>query len=412
MKRHRSYNKKYLAAAGLIGFGLVFFYLSAVAWGSFVWTKDSVMFYLEQPLSGREALTAAEQNQKAEELGQREEKTGEALDFCFWGEKKNVILSNENLSAAAQADAVFLCGKPELLFEECPLPVFGDGQGCLIDEETAWKLFGDTQVTGKEISYEGENYVIRGVIKNSERMAVFQVSQGSSSHAKAGKSMGEAQKDGNSSKADGGGFSEGGQTDGGRQESLEEGLLNRLTVQKPAHLSIGDLQSAWENQYNLSIKILDTELLRGLGGFCVLLFPATICFFFCVYLHHQYKEQEVIQKKAVTAGLALLMVILLTVLLKKWVQIPDDYIPTRWSDFSFWTELWEKKQEGARQLIRMSKSSLDDRWMNYFFQTAGYGLLAEVCLVTGMILLKYGGKFLPENKGAVSRFFHNFAYKK
>lgn len=400
MKKYRVYNGKYLAASLLIGLGMLFFYLSAVAWGSFIWTKDSVMFYLEQPLSSQEALAAMEQNQKA-----AEEEGGEFLNFCLWGQKENIILSNESLSAAVQVNGVFLCGKPELLFEDCSLPVPGDGQGCLIDEETAWKLFGDTQVTGKEISYEGKRYVIRGVIKSSERMAAFQVSKNSFRNKGELPNTGESLDDGASLETGAEGSSEPEQETDNQQGLSEENLLTRLTVQKPEHFSIYDLQSVWENQYNFPVKILDLELLRGIGAFCVLLFPITVFVFFGVYLYHQYRVQKDIPQKVLGAGLILFLLVLFLILCRGWVNIPDDYIPTRWSEFSFWTELWEGKMEGIRRLLWMPKSSLDDRWMKPFFQTAGRSLLAEMLLMIGCILLKYGAKFSEKEKMQLPEFY-------
>ena len=77
---------------------------------------------------------------------------------------------------------------------------------------------------------------------------------------------------------------------------------------------------------------------------------------------------------------------LLLAFLKDKVKIPDEYIPTRWSEFSFWESLWERKVDAVELLLRIPKSNLDNGWMDCFFHTCAYGVLAAVCLVAAVIL--------------------------
>lgn len=353
----------YLLITGLLGLGILLFCISAAAWGSMVWMSNTVMFYLRQPISAEEALAAAEWNQEIREREPEGEQTELFLDFCIWGQEENVVVENESLSVSTQADTILLCGNPGLLFENCSLPVREDVKGCVIDEKTAWELFGSSQVVGKEISCEGKIYIVRSVIPGKERIIAFQVQRDKK----------ESQKESAESKQE-------------MPDSPQERPFNRVTLSKPGDQSIYDLQTAWNNQYGLSAAVLDTELMRGISGVCLLLIPLSACIFFWMYLYHQYKIQDRWQGKAVAAGTALCLLVLFLIFLKKWVQIPDDYIPTKWSDFSFWTSLWETKTEAAKLLIQIPKTDLDYRWISSFFQSAGCGLLAEVFLVTGRLL--------------------------
>lgn len=348
---------KYIIIASIMGIGTFLFYLSAVAWGSFIWTKNTVMFYLQQPISNKEAVSVIEQVQEAEEKNEEESKVDTMPEFCIWGQKEQVILENKNLSRIAQADAILLCGNPELVFEDCRVPDKEDKQGCLIDEEIAWELFGSNQIVGKEIFIEKNSYIVRKVIPGKSKIIAFQVN---STDSEKVKQMVE--------------------------EPLMEPILNRITIYKPKNRSINDLYLAWTNQYNFTIDILDTELLRGISGFCVLLIPMTICIFFGVYLFYQYEKEEIILGKIIMIGIVLLLVVLILVLLKNWVKIPDDYFPIKWSNFSFWTELWKEKQKAIQLLLQMPKSKLDYGWIINFFQSIGFSLVAEIFLMAGGIL--------------------------
>ena len=150
---------KYLAAAGMLGLAGIFFYLSAASWGSMILEKNQVRFYLEQPISGSEAVKIVESSQEREES--KEEDNEQITDFCIWGQRERAVLSNDNLSRNILANVIMMCGNPELLFEDCRVPGREDLQGCLIDQESAWQLFGSSNVVGKEITYNGKNYTIR-----------------------------------------------------------------------------------------------------------------------------------------------------------------------------------------------------------------------------------------------------------
>jgi len=64
---------KYVLIAVVAGLGIFLFYLSAAAWGNLIATKEKVMFYLEQPISVREADGIEKQiREEKENNGQQE----------------------------------------------------------------------------------------------------------------------------------------------------------------------------------------------------------------------------------------------------------------------------------------------------------------------------------------------------
>lgn len=361
---------KYIIDAAAVGLGIFLFYLSAVSWGQLLMAKDRVMFYLEQPLSVQDAEEAEKKSQEEKQMGSEQEDGTEGMpEFCIWGQKDEVEITNNNLCRSAQADAVLMCGNPELLFEDCPLPGRKDTQGCLLDENTAWELFGSSEVVGKEISYEGKSYVIREVLSRNERIFAFQASSpGGSGELEGSQPENEAA---------------GGEQHGG------DIVLNRITMQKPEEKSLQDLQNLWGNKYGISVTILDLQLLRGIGGFCVLLVPLTSCLCFLWYLFCLYRQQSQLVWKAAVAALGLALAVCFFILLKNQINIPDDYIPTRWSQFSFWQYLWLQKQEAVKLLIKMPKTDLDYSWVEMFGRTLGCGIFAETFMLFGIAYIRF-----------------------
>lgn len=368
---------RYAVAAAAAGLGIFLFYLSAVSWGQLLLAKDQVMFYLEQPLSVQAAEEAAEKSQEEKQMGGEQEDGTETMpEFCIWGQKDEVEITNDNLCRSAQADAVMMCGSPELLFEDCRLPGRKDTQGCLLDAKTAWDLFGSSEVTGKEITYEGKRYIIRKVLPGNERIFAYQVS--------SPQGNGDLQGRQPENEAVGGE-----QNHGGEQDYGGDSVLNRITMHKPEEKSIQDLQALWGNKYGISVTILDLQLLRGIGGFCVLLVPLTSCIYFLWYLFCQYREQSQLVWKAAVAALGLMLAVCFFILLKNQINIPDDYIPTRWSEFSFWQNLWLQKQEAVKLLIKMPKTNVDYSWVAAFVRTLGCGISAEILLLFGIAYIRF-----------------------
>lgn len=396
--------KKQVITAVLAAAGMLCIYISASAKGGLSWTKNYRMLYLEQPVTRKEAIAAMEQNeQEKEEYRQAEREKSDnsqlsndnrtsedsqlsndnqisengdskeevLLDFCIWGQKEEVTLTNENLSRTAQADVILFCGNPELVFTDGELIGFGEKEGCMIDVQTAWELFGSSNVTGKEIVCGGETYIIRKVIESSERIVAVSAYQSDTADSNRM-----------------------GQSDQEETQGFWDDVLNRITVRKPEQLSLNETELKLSSRYNLGGKGLDMELLRGISGGVLLLFPIMLCMFFWRYLYYlaceslgeghrtQANSWDITVKKCSRilpeAVVSLLVLGLLVLFLRKQIQIPGDYIPTRWSEFSFWTELWQTKKEALCFLLQMKKSSPDVTWMISFCKSLGYGMAANL----------------------------------
>lgn len=85
-------------------------------------------------------------------------------DVLFFTEKKKQYVENPVWYRRAQTTAVEILGDSTLLFPFAYPLEAGDVYGCLLGEESAWELFGGTEVIGEEIVYKGRVYEIRGIL--------------------------------------------------------------------------------------------------------------------------------------------------------------------------------------------------------------------------------------------------------
>lgn len=389
---------KHLTAVGFLALAMLLLYLSAAAWGSLV--LGNVMFHLESPLSISEGMEVMGQ---AEEDSEHAEEGRQFLPaFCIWGQKEGIAVENKNLSRTSTADAILLCGEPGLVFEGCQLPIRGDGQGCIISEDTAWELFGSSQVVGKEVSCRGTSYVVRQVLPIQGHMIAFQLGQrsvtagqqqgvpsgslsgqGNQVYSSSSSGQGNSAQSGGSS-GQGDSAQSGGSSGQGSQAWAEE-QLDRITLKNEEGISERTLEGTLGMQYGLSVQLLDIELLGGISGACMLLAPVTLCIFFAALIYWQYKKQKTRPGKAWMAGALILLATVAFLFLKGQIRISEDYIPSRWSDFSFWSSLWQEKADAVKFLVGMEKTELDNRWAYGFLKAAGCGLLAEILLLAGLV---------------------------
>ena len=123
---------------------------------------------------------------------------------------------------------------------------------------------------------------------------------------------------------------------------------------------MNDLKSALYSRYGVTATLLDVQLLRGISGFFVLLVPVIVCRIVLrkFYQHYQMQQEQI--WKMATAAAALVLLVLAVLFIRQWVQIPYDYIPEKWSDFTFWTELWKEKTDSMEYLMKIEKSILQE----------------------------------------------------
>lgn len=235
-----------------------------------------------------------------------------------------------------------------------------DEKGCVISRKVAEVLFGTHQVAGAEIQLEENTYTIRGVVDMEEPVCMLQGEKGTAYH--------EARIN-----APGIPISSITQLLASclpeTYSRISEGGLYAGIARLAVFLPVWVLMIALFREVNRRAKVYINEMEDGtrkkeyLSTLYGVLFPI-IAF----------------------AGICLLLLVT--------IHFSDDYVPTAWSDFAFWGELFTEKWKQTYVLLKADLSFAD--W-NMLRQTVGCMLSSVACSVSMLSLLnnlRYRGKLL------------------
>lgn len=100
----------------------------------------------------------------------------ETIAITLFSEEKGQVISNSYFNRLTEVTAISICGSSALLFPDSYPLEKEDLTGCLIDAHTAWKLFGDVDVIGADIDYQGQIYEIRGLLDHPVPVFLYEVS--------------------------------------------------------------------------------------------------------------------------------------------------------------------------------------------------------------------------------------------
>lgn len=282
-------------------FFLFLFCLVFVLWGIALYYENyieehyaSISIRLKsEPMSGRMLM-------QADKIG-RQEDTGNQMGITAWNSLKSMELQSKELGTSANVNLIEVFGDMEKVYpielRDGNVVSMDDFEGCLIDEATAYKLFHTVNAVDNLVSYQNQRYGIRGIIKSSEAVMLI----------------------------------------GGNEENKTYSNLElTFTEQENA----GQLAEEFLRKYgqNGQYVVIDSHLFaKGLS--LMVRLPAWLLGFFFIYdlLHILYKQRRYPFQAVV---LFLLLVIVSAVLF--WMMefelfIPDQLIPTKWSDFTFWS---------------------------------------------------------------------------
>ncbi|MDO5400499.1 MAG: hypothetical protein Q4F17_05915 [Eubacteriales bacterium] len=245
---------------------------------------------------------------RAEEIFAREQGLAESVGFCFWGEGTEQQVQCRETGGMAQVTPVYLSGNPELL----DAGVLAWQAGCLLDAETAQRLFGTDRCGGQTLWRGDVPYRVLGTVPADKPTMVALAGEG-------------------------------------------DGLvLNRCVLAAPAEggAQIADqflmrwgLQGSLADYYPL--WVLCHNLLLVLPGLLVL----------AALLQGARKLGGLLPSRRQLPGLLKPLLLLLgeaglLVLLGSRILMQPDMLPTRWSDFSFWGSWAEAQGENFRLVLR------------------------------------------------------------
>lgn len=249
--------------------------------------------------------TQQQQKIKSGELGE----VGETPDITIWKKTEQQTAANPSLGKTAEISLIEAWGDisvicPERLMQGT-LPTTSDTKGCAISKGLAWELFGSEQVIGQHIKIEGNLYIIRGLLQMEDRIFVLQ-------------------KEGT--------------------DSFPYVELSYTSKEPPASAAKQLLQTQFQLPNNAAV--IEGSLYGGIAR--IFLF---LPFWFLLILGlpagiRCCRREILLWKKyggilLITAGYCLAV----WITIKFGICFTDDYIPSAWSDFAFWTEKWKEHRE-------------------------------------------------------------------
>lgn len=338
-------------------------------------TGDHLGFYeLENPLTREDlesfwrtfppsSVSPSDDSQK-----QTEKFTPRLEDLALFRTSWQVSLVNPTLGRSASVCLVEVAGDMDLILPDTlmlgSLPSSSDPQGCAVSRRTAETLYSSREALGETLYYQGRPYLIRGILDLDEELCLVQ------GHAQISYPNLLAHAP-------------------GLPLSAVRQQLGALLPGEPTLISEGNLHlglgsiflwlPAWPLLYFL-LKLAAQGLLwlksllpdRPFKPFVLELFPYGLPIL----------------------GFAGGFLILLGCL-----HFSDDYVPTAWSDFEFWADLFSGK---ISQLVALLRSSLFYRDLRTLSSLLGLFITSIleallVPLLSSKVFPPSSGTFTPEN---------------
>lgn len=278
------------------------------------------------------------------------------LVFTNWGIAGKTTLINKELEKEATVEVIPVIGNLRGLVPQSIQTVLLGENSCIIDKETAFRLFGTNGVVGNQIAYQGKIYKVSEVIGEITGVFIY------------------------------------------TPEKKETVILNRVSL-------VGDggekKKAAEEFAYRFGTwSMIDDGLYEMIASFFLLLTPGFLVVVLLKLVWAYYREGKKLWKLQVLWGAVIVLIVTATIWqTSRIIQISPDMIPGKWSDFEFWGIWWKQQKEGIIHLISCQKSVWEVKQFLTFLKTCGWGVLAFLGMsITYKSYKRYQASFLGEDK--------------
>ena len=235
------------------------------------------------------------------------------------------------------------------------VPAMGDEEGCLLDEATAYELFRTKKATGGIITVQQQNYRVRGVLRSKEPVCLLMTSQKEEAYSNLELEFTD-QEDGSKLAAD-----------LFRQYGLNDNYIVIDGVLFGRFLKLINLLPAWL----LGICLI-YDLITGLWR----------------------RRGNLLQAIVLILGIILLGAALVWFMEFK-LYLPQSLLPTKWSDFSFWSKNQESFLEWMNSITYLTPNEKDLMFQQYTLRCliyTGTAVIGMLALITHERLLFLGNR--------------------
>jgi len=260
----------------------------------------------------------------------------EDTKYTAWSQKSGINVENESLGTRAGLDTALYYygdnyGKFNLIRDN----------GCALSKNAAFKLFGTTQgVLGEFVIIDGERYVVEKLIYGGAVPLIYKVK--------------------------------------GENTDNSFDVLDIIPGQETA-FSASELQMSVGVNSDIVINYEDViKSFSALGKF--VLWVALI--FAALYLLSGITRgaNELFSRTVMYGGL-FLAAFGCYILVGPPVFIPDNFIPTRWSEFEFWSAVFTQFGDALKYYFSMKTYAPDLVFRSYILQTLTFALISAVLII-------------------------------
>lgn len=335
--------------------------LSVLLWGIALWQGERIKSYagdiqIRYHGQGVPAQTV-DRMREAVGMPEGERQQGERLpEMAAWSVEYYVEAENPLLGFKQNVTCITVNGAmDQIVKERLVAGTYGyadDEEGCVISSKTAWALFGATNVTGRSISVKGKEFLVRGVTAASYPLVILPAKRlGTECFACVSFSG----------------------SDG--LEGVAEEMAVRFGL--PEH----------GTRINGSFYYAAVRLGAALPGWALLLGFWRLC-------KRMERAADRRGKKRSEGALKIRRLLLFLLLLggAVWLiwygfRFPGDFIPSRWSDFSFYSEKFRQIKENMLDIAALPKTRWD-------IEMTGAFAAAMVCPVWAALLIMITGSLI------------------
>lgn len=283
-------------------------------------------------------------------IREEEEKKENPVIFTAWKQESKQSIENEELNRSIEVTSILVNGDSSLivngtiLFED-------DKEGCLIDKDTAYKLFGDTNIIGKKIKYKDRELIVRGIHKGTSSTILMQTLDN------------------------------------------YEGNINGITLYKGKDTNI----KKFITSYGSSDNTVDNKIYYNFSKFCVLVLPAIILI--CIEFK-LFKKVLQAKNKYILKSLYIILILTLLIIFIKAIniKIPLEMLPNEWSDFKFWGELYKIYIKKIKYFLYMKKYNIDIFMIEYTSKVVLFSLISLISFFITKSIIKKDFKYFKKSK--------------
>lgn len=244
-----------------------------------------------------------------------EELENKKLSFTGWKQIDDVMVEYIDLNRTAYVDIIKVCGDSSLVING-PILFLDNKEGCLIDKQTAYNLFGSIDVIGQVFNYNDRKVKIIGLHNGMDNTVVMQ-------------------------------------TDYDSNETMD-------AIAIEVNNNVSKNIKEFNDRYSINGFAIDSKIYHNIASIFIMIIPFIIAI---VLLFRCIKRILNVRRKPLLFILYILSTLILFIILLKItsieIKIPYDIIPNKWSDFEYWKELYEDYIERFRVIFYMKKYNID-----------------------------------------------------